>query len=363
MKILFTLFLFLLTGLTLSAAVSQKDTMKLTASVGLDSQKTVEQSLHKSNLTSPLFVKYSGSLDLATLTRAADSIRLEDSVSEFNHLKILAGIRSTDSANYMLLVRQIDTTKTPAYAHALDSLKQLIKPMGTDTVKQQLKLPQNKLFKGPIYTEIASRYMDYDTLSNKHIRSNFQTQALNYTIQALHQYSLYNDTTGMRICFDGLSKIYIAQKKYSQAKWFTLQSNTLSRVKNDVPNIIASLITLSTIKSEIKDYDLAMRDLNEALQLSQTNHYQKTEADVLRYYAMFYSRQKKYTKEALVLKKRDSLVASIQKAQDAKMLAKVAAHDSIQRKKADSLLSKKKVYTSNIKKLSKNGPTRKIASL
>ena len=52
----------------------------------------------------------------------------------------------------------------------------------------------------------------------------------------------------------------------------------LSRAKNDNPNIIASLLELASIKTDIKDYTLAMRDLNEALSISSKNHYPKLES-------------------------------------------------------------------------------------
>ena len=356
MKILFMILLYSLTGANLFAAVSQKDTIKVIA--GVSAVNNIKQ-----NQKSLLFLKYTDSLNLATLTRSADSIRVEDSLNEYNHLKMLATERSTDSANYKILVRQIDTIRSKQYALSLDSLKGKFKMMDLDTLKLQLKLSQNKLYKGPINTEIAARYLNYDTLSNKHLRNTYQTQAVNYTMQALHQYSYYNDTTGMRLSFDALAKVYLAQKKYSQAKWFTLQSNTLSRIKKDVPNTIASLIVLATVKGDIADYDLAAKDLNEALQIAQANHMKKAESEILRHYAMLYSQQKDYKNEALVLKKRDSVEAGILKAQDMAILAKMAADDSAKRRRLDSVQAKKKVYTSNIKKLSKNSSTRKIASL
>jgi tetratricopeptide (TPR) repeat protein len=180
---------------------------------------------------------------------------------------------------------------------------------------------------------------------------------------ALHQYSHFNDTVGLRISFDHLVKVYMSQKKYSQAKWFILQSNSLSRAKNDPVNIIASLITLSTIKSEQKDYTLAMGDLNEALQISQANHYKKTESEVLKNYALLYSRLKNYPKEEAILKKRDSLEESIRKDEQAKLTASLAAKDSAEKKKPHSTQVKKKVYTSNTRKLSKSGSARKVATL
>ena len=161
-------------------------------------------------------------------------------------------------------------------------------------------------------------------------------------MKALHHYSYYNDTVGLRTCFDYLARVYMAQKKYSQAKWFILQSNTLSRAKKDVVNIIASLVTLSTIKSEQNDYTLAMRDLNEALQLSENNHYPKIELNVLKNFALLYSRLKNYDKEAIVLKKRDSLEDNIRKDEEARLMASLNLKDSTEKRKTDSVQTKKK---------------------
>src|SRR6202012_4727816 len=98
------------------------------------------------------------------------------------------------------------------------------------------------------------------------------------------------------------------------AKWFILQSNTMSRAKRDTSNIISSLLSLAVIKTDIKDYTLAMSDLNEALQLSVAIHQPKTEADILKSYALLYSNLQNYDKEAAVLKRRDALLDSMHKA-------------------------------------------------
>jgi tetratricopeptide (TPR) repeat protein len=233
----------------------------------------------------------------------------------------------------------------------------VLKINNLDSLKQQLKVSASDTVKALIYTRIALKYLDYDTISNNQKRLYYQNQAINYTLQAIRQYSIYNDSTALRISFDHLAKVYASQQKYSQAKWFILQSNTLSRAKNDTPNIISSLLTLATIKSDINDNDLAMRDLDEALQLSITTRSPKTETEILKNYALLYSKLQNYPKEAMVLKKRDSLLDSIRKSDEAQ-LAKAAL-----RAKTDSLQNKKKVFSSNIRKLYKNSSSRKIASL
>jgi len=233
-----------------------------------------------------------------------------------------------------------DTTRATLYSSALDSLKQALRDNPYDSLK------------AGIYAQIAAQYLKYDTISNKKTRANYQNEALNYTMQALHGYSKYADTLGMRTCFDYLTKVYRSQKKYSQAKWFVLQSNTLSRALNDKPNIIASLLELAGIKMDIKDYSLAMRDLNEALKLSVDNHFATTEARVQENYAIYYNRTKNYDKAAIALKRRDFIYDSLAKAEKA-MLAKANLPDSVQ--------SKKKLLTA--RKINRPVSTKRLASL
>jgi len=271
-------------------------------------------------------------------------------------------IKNADSLRLLAVMIRQDSIRSAVYRLNRDSVKQRLAVMNVDSLRLQLKLPAADLYKGLIFNEMANRYLGYDTISNRTTRVSYQSRALSYTMLSLHEYSRLNDSIGLRVSFDHLAKIYLSQRKYSQAKWFILQSNTLSRARKDAPNIISSLMTLATIKGEQNDYLLAASDLNEAITISQKNHLQNMEMDVLKNYAMLYSRQKNYPKEELMLKKRDSIAESIKKAEEAKQLAALSAKDSADKKKADSL-NKKKVLSSNTRKLSKGNSGKKIASL
>jgi tetratricopeptide (TPR) repeat protein len=226
----------------------------------------------------------------------------------------------------------------------------------TDTLKQKINLPINNVdslkhqleysndsLKGQIYTRIAMQYMRYDTVRNKKTRTEYQEAALKNTMSALHYFSRLNDSTGLRECFDRLAIVYHAQKKYAQAKWFILQSNSISRIKNDVPNIITSLVELASVKRDIKDYSLAMRDLKEALQLSTLNHFAQQESQVQLGYAMLYARMDNPTKSAGALKRHLAIDDSIKKAEEKAMIARVKAADSIAEAKKKAYLIGSKV--------------------
>lgn len=182
-----------------------------------------------------------------------------------------------------------------------------------DSLKQKLQLTTNDTLKGAIYTQIATEYLKFDKQPNRNVRAYYQTEAIHYTLLALHNYSYYEDTTGIRSSFDDLARVYIAQKKYSQAKWFTLQSNKISRQVKDIPNIISSLVKLSAIKMELSEYKMAMRDLNEALRWSTANNMPALEAVVQQNYAYLYNRLKDYEKGDIAEKRATEIAAQLQR--------------------------------------------------
>lgn len=223
-----------------------------------------------------------------------------------------------------------------------------------DTVKQPVSIVSDSL-KGPIFTHIAAAYLRYDTVKTKKKKQEYQEKALTYTMRALHYYSKFNDTSGMRTSFYNMARVYHAQRKYTQAKWFILQADNFSRAKNDVPNLINSLLELASIKSDIKDYNLAVRDLNEALILSVNNHYSRNESAVQESFAILYTRTQDYTKAAAALKRHNFIDDSIRKSEEAAIIAQAKAKDSVQ--------TKKKLYLSGSKRPSRSVSSKRTASL
>jgi len=250
-----------------------------------------------------------------------------------------------------LLIILLIAFKLAAFSTARDSVYQN-SPVATilDSLRQKIDLTPNDSLKAGIYTQIAAQYLKYDTLSNKKTKLYYQEQALKYTLLALHGYSKYNDSVGLLVCFNNLSRVYRSQKKYSQAKWFILQSNTLSRDKNDQPNVVASLTELAGIKMDIKDYSLAKRDLDEALKISSANHYSRAESAVQQSYALLYSHLKEYDKEAIATRRHNFIEDSIRKAEEAQLIAKINAQDTAQRKKKLNMISYRKHYIANSSK-------------
>jgi len=335
MKITFTPLFILYSCFKLSASPIHPDTLKLSSTTNYSDIANISVPVNYTayciKLTATIIPQYSIKL----------SAQINNSAFQMDSL--------ISSAAGVQIKR--DSLKQQIKRNYQVNLARLLGLNDLDSLKQELKLAASDTIKALIYTRIAAIYLNYDTISSKKKQLIYQNKAITYTLLAIQKYAADNDSTALRKCFDNLAKVYYAQKKYSQAKWFILQSNTLSRARNDIPNIISSLLTLSLVKRDIKDYSLAMGDLNEALQLSITNHSPKAELDVLKNYASLYHQLKNYPKEAAVLKKLDSLDKSILKNEKAQFIAKLAIQDTRKKKKPGSVQNKKKVNSSNLPKI------------
>ncbi|GAB3912898.1 tetratricopeptide repeat protein [Mucilaginibacter boryungensis] len=264
---------------------------------------------------------------------------------------------ASDAEMQATLIKKISPLIAPFFAAdtAKDDLTQRMPASITD-LKRQIGLVTNDTLRALYYQKIANYYLKYDSIALKRTRTVYQDAAADYTIKALHSYSRYNDSNGLLLSFNNLVRIYKDQKKFSQAKWFILQSNTISRMRNDTRNVIASLIELAGIKMSIKDYKLAQRDLDEALSLSSQNHFSKQESMVQTSYASLYTHLNMPQKAAAALKRHDVIEDSIVKAEQARTLAALKAQDSTQQ-------AKKKLLTAVSKKSSKASSAKKTVSL
>ncbi len=71
--------------------------------------------------------------------------------------------------------------------------------------------------------------------------------------------------------FSELARIYVAENRLSEAKWYYLQSILLSKNNNDNPHTINSLISLAMVKADLGDLVQARQDLAEARELALSN--------------------------------------------------------------------------------------------
>lgn len=87
--------------------------------------------------------------------------------------------------------------------------------------------------------------------------------------QAKHnmRFRVYNDAS---YNFSDLAALYVKLRRWSEAKWYYLQSNNLSRGQNDDKHTMNNLIGLAGIKVNIGDIPSAKADLVEARDLSRS---------------------------------------------------------------------------------------------
>jgi hypothetical protein len=64
--------------------------------------------------------------------------------------------------------------------------------------------------------------------------------------------------------FSDLAALYVQENRFSEAKWYLLQSNNISRQKDDTRHILSNLLALAGIKMQIGEIALAKTDLQEA---------------------------------------------------------------------------------------------------
>lgn len=307
------------------------------------------------------------------LKAAFNTLKFTNTNTHTLYLPFENSVRDADLQNRLLqkIAVNLDYFKELMVAATIDTLNRNFTQQKTSqdvtTLKQQVALVTNDTIKASLYQQIANYYLRYDSIAPKKLRQAYQDAAIDFTIKAIHAYSRYNDTPGLRTSFDNLVRVYKDQKKYPQAKWFVLQSNTMAREQKDVPSIISTLLELSNIKMAIKDYSLAMQDLNEAVTLAKQNRLPKQESQVQESYAVLYDKMDKPAKAIEALKRHDAIEDSITKAADATRLAAIKAQDSTRlaaAKTQDSTQqAKKKLYTSAGKKASKNTSLKKTASL
>ncbi|MEO8887136.1 MAG: hypothetical protein ABI367_13815 [Mucilaginibacter sp.] len=79
------------------------------------------------------------------------------------------------------------------------------------------------------------------------------------------RYRVYDEAS---YSFTELAHLYVLEHRFSEAKWFLLQSNNLAKQQNNDKLTIANLLDLAAIKASIGELALARTDLKEAHDLA-----------------------------------------------------------------------------------------------
>ena len=91
------------------------------------------------------------------------------------------------------------------------------------------------------------------------------------------RFRIYHDAS---YNFSDLAQLYYKLHRLSEAKWYFLQSNNISRQENDDKHTISNLIGLALIKVDIGDIPSAKADLLEARDLARAKGMLPETADI-----------------------------------------------------------------------------------
>lgn len=136
---------------------------------------------------------------------------------------------------------------------------------------------------------LAEAYMNLANLWSSQKKFKEAEALIMGKLLALTYYKL-KDYVATIQCYSQLAQIYQQQRRFSEAKWFYIQSNLLARKINNTSGIVNSLVSLAHVKMSIGDHKLALKDIREAEQLSISNKYSyklvEIKNDLSRVYAM-----------------------------------------------------------------------------
>lgn len=79
------------------------------------------------------------------------------------------------------------------------------------------------------------------------------------------RFRIYNEAS---YNFTDLAVLYLKQNRFSEAKWYLLQSNNIAKQAGNVRHVLDNLYLLAEIKTSIGELPLAMTDLQEAHDLA-----------------------------------------------------------------------------------------------
>lgn len=146
-----------------------------------------------------------------------------------------------------------------------------------------IDLSPKKHIRFPLIAQVSDRSISHlprSTVSYQKIlmpvldRSDYNLEAaerqVTKTAQHNMRFRVYSEAS---YNFNELAGLYLQQNRLTEAKWFLLQSNNISRADNNDKLTIANLIGLATIKAELGDFTQAQQDLAEAHELAMSRGY------------------------------------------------------------------------------------------
>jgi hypothetical protein len=173
-------------------------------------------------------------------------------------------------------------------------------------LKLKKKYPERPPVIERVYNHSIAR-LPHDVISHPKIsvpqfgRTDYSIEAAENVVmkEAQHnmRFRIYADAS---YNFSELAHLYIQQNRLSEAKWYLLQSNNISRDQRDDKHTILNLIDLATIKVELGEFSLAQDDLAEARDLTNSSGYKEYMAEIEN--MMLYIKQNKVPTTTPVLR-------------------------------------------------------------
>ncbi|MDF3077135.1 MAG: tetratricopeptide repeat protein [Sphingobacteriaceae bacterium] len=166
------------------------------------------------------------------------------------------------------LMEQLKDRRSIAYlAHNLAGVFKLMGNYGQALTYYEYSQTTNRELKN--YEEAASAYIDIATV--KGLQKKY-TEAEQIIFKKALPLSKWSKPNRMR-SFSALAELYMAQKRYSEAKWYYLQESKVADFLNDQQTKIASLINIAQVKTTLGDQVQALNDYKEAERIASQNRY------------------------------------------------------------------------------------------
>ncbi|HEY4193909.1 MAG TPA: hypothetical protein VGM63_00110 [Mucilaginibacter sp.] len=150
--------------------------------------------------------------------------------------------------------------------------------------KKHIVLPELQLAKNNSIVHIKSASLVLNSMEVRPIvldESDYTIEATSKYVMGLAKHNMrfriYNEAS---YNFSDLAQLYIRLHRMSEAKWYLLQSNNISRQEKDDKHTISNLVSLAEVKTYMGDVPSARADLLEARDLALARGMQTQKSDI-----------------------------------------------------------------------------------
>lgn len=146
---------------------------------------------------------------------------------------------------------------------------------------------QNDLINLPtVYNGLGILYFEMGDFEN----------SISFLNKSFEIYKKSGDTRGMAVFYGNMGNIYMFREDFVKAKAYQQESLSTFTSLKDTVNIVSTMINLSNIESNLKNYDSSLNMLNEALMLSEKISNRRLRERILHNYGLVYLETKQFDK-------------------------------------------------------------------